>query len=155
MAQGFHVEARVHLWVPQDRFNFRGEYEAASVVLVVKRLNAEPIAGDEKALRARIPDRECKHPPKFLDAALSKILIEVKYYLDVTRSSQDVTLRPKPLLKFAIVVDFPIADYCHCPVFVPDWLLASGEVDDAEPTHANCCVSAQQHAAVVRPAMMQ
>ena len=41
----------------------------------------------------------------------------------------------KPLAKFTVVVQFAVKNYGDIPRLVPDGLLTTGQVDDAQPPH--------------------
>ena len=61
------------------------EKEPGTDLRVVQRLDAEPIAAQEKLLLGRIPKRECKHPPESLDGSPSPMAVRGQEGLRVAR----------------------------------------------------------------------
>ena len=120
---------------------------------VVERLDADPIAREEEAPGAGVPDREREHAAEALDARVSPLLVAV-------HDDFRVGVRPEPVpaaLELGAqrrkVVDLAVEDDPHRVVFVRQRLLAGGDVDDAQPAVGEADAFAEIEAVGVRAAM--
>ena len=137
----------------QERLDLRGEGEAAIPLGVEQRLLTEVIAGDEQALAAAVPDREHEHAPEPLEHPLAFVLEQVHEDLGVGAGAELVPAPPELLPQLLVVVDLAVEDHLQVAVFVRDRLVPAGEVDDAEPTHAEPEATFDEGAPVVGPPM--
>ena len=66
--QSGSVEARLERWVAAKRFHLRSKQKAVAHLRIVHRLNAKPVAGEQKALTIIVPDGEGEHSVESVDA---------------------------------------------------------------------------------------
>jgi len=64
-----------------------------------------------------------------------------------------MSARDQFLAQLRVIVDLAIEDNPDCPVFIADGLIPGGEVDDAQPPHANANWTFDVYSFVVRSAM--
>jgi len=75
---------------------------------VIKRLDAESIAGDEELSFLRVPDRESKHAAQVVDASVAVIFVKMKNRFGVAVSAIDVTTRFEVVTIICVVVDLAV-----------------------------------------------
>ena len=64
-----------------------------------------------------------------------------------------MTKRAEFLPELDIVVDLAVEDDDHAAIFIRDRLPPTGNIDDAQPAHAECELAIDIHALIIRPAM--
>ena len=99
----------------------------------MQRLDANPVAGDEQLLGARVPDRERKHPAQFVHAHLAEVFVQVNDGLRVAVCAELVAFGFEPVAQLGKVVDLTIEHDPHRAVLVAHRLMAAADIDDAEP----------------------
>jgi len=52
-----------------------------------------------------------------------------------------------------VVVDLTVEDDPHTPIFIPEWLMASSDIDDAKPPHGKADIPIQEKTLIVGAAM--
>ena len=86
--------------------------------MVIKRLDAQAVAGDEEAPAARVPDCEGKHTTQVLHAIWSVLFVQVNDRLGVAVGAVVVTLSLQFFAQGGMVVDFTVENNPHGSVFV-------------------------------------
>jgi hypothetical protein len=94
--------------VGEKRLDLRAEEEAAVRHGVVEWLDADAVACEEQPLAARIPDRECEHPPQMAEHRFAVLLVEVHEGLGVGSRAVDVPARHQLRPQLSVVVDLSI-----------------------------------------------
>ena len=72
-----------HLGQFEDGLDFRGKGELAAVPIVVQRLDADAIAGDEQRALHRIEDRESEHAVEPLQGVRAPLDVGLQEHLGV------------------------------------------------------------------------
>src|SRR5882672_5316557 len=75
--QRLAVELRLHSGMGEDGFYFRSEQQCLAVVVIVERLDSQPVSRNEEAPSGPVPNRERKHATEVLNAVLSILLIQM------------------------------------------------------------------------------
>src|SRR5262249_5900382 len=118
-----------------------------------KRLFAHPIACDEKALAALVPQREREHPVQAPDQFVAMIFVKMDDDFGVGMRAELMASREEPLAQFLEVVNLAVEDHPDRAVFVDDRLTARGQINDREPPHSQRDVLFEIEAFVVGPAV--
>src|SRR5579863_969182 len=137
----------------EEHFDFRSEDQPLGTEILVERLDAQAIARQEKSLAARVPDGEGEHSAQVLHAVASVLFVEVDDGFGVAMGAVDVAAGLKLRSQFGVVVDFAVEDDPGGSVFVAKWLMAGGEVDDAEAAHAEADRAGGVNAVVIGTAV--
>ena len=153
--QGRRVPLAGHRRVREQRLHLRGEREQARPVVVVERLLAGTVAGDQEALPPRVPEREREHPvERFHDLVLA-LLVEVKDHLPVALAREAMAVL-QLLAQLAEVVDLAVEDQPERSVFVRHRLAGRvAQVDDGEAPVAEARGPVQMQALPVGPTVGQ
>src|SRR5664280_470368 len=81
--------------ISEDCFDFRGEDQNFVVPLIVNRLDAYPIPGDEERLGFFVPDRKTEHPAQFREHLLARFLVKMHQDFCIGCGSKMMSLRYK------------------------------------------------------------
>ena len=120
---------------------------------VVQRLDAQSVARQQQTPAARVIDRESKHAAQLLNTIASHLLVEMDDHFCVAVSVENVTAAFEIRTKLGEVVNFSVVDDTDGFVFVENRLVTSGEVDDAQPPHAQARAVLYENAFVIGSAM--
>jgi len=120
----------------QQRLQLRAPDELAVDLGEEELLDADAVAGQQQTLTPIIPDREGEHAAQMGDAVVAPLLVGVDDRLGVGRGGEPVAVGLELLAQLPEVVDLAVEDDPDAPVLVGDRLIAAGEVDDGEPSHA-------------------
>jgi hypothetical protein len=131
LGQSLVVEHRREDRVGQDRLRFRAEQRPAVVRVVVERLHAEPVAGQEEPLGPAVPDAEGVHPVEPLDALLTPLQVGPQHHFGVRPGGEGVPVRAQLLAQFGEVVDLPAVGQHDRSL--GHRLPAAGHIDDGQP----------------------
>src|SRR5438105_4907025 len=74
----------------QDRLQLRTEGAAVRCERVLERLDTQPVACQQQAAAAGVPEREREHPPQACQAVEAVVLIEMDDDLDVRLADEAV-----------------------------------------------------------------
>ena len=129
----FHVRRECFRRQRTQRLDLAGEGEQRVAVDVVKRLDAEAVAGAEQALPLLIPDGEGEHADKAFQAGRPPGVISLKDHFGVAFGAKRVAERFQFLAQLEVVVDFAVerqpqllARHCH-------WLVTGRrEIEDRQ-----------------------
>jgi hypothetical protein len=86
--------------------------------------------------RAQIEKSEGKHPTEFGEAIFAPFFPGVYEDFSVGLRGEAVAAQLQRVAELAVVVKFTIEDYGDVAFFVPDGLMAAGQIDDAEAAHS-------------------
>ena len=115
----------------QQGLDFRCKGEQPAVVVVVKRLFPEAVAGAKQPARLRVPQREREHAAEPLDAGRPILLVGVQDGLCVAMRRVPVPgpfqLRPQ----IRMIENLAVIDDLQPAVFVGHRLLPGRQIDDA------------------------
>src|SRR5688572_7008966 len=90
----------------EDRFDLGTEVQRTVVrVMVVERLNTEPVASDEQLLFALVPNRKRKHAAQVLNAINAVFFVKMKNGFSVAVGLVNVAAGFERLAKAGVVVD--------------------------------------------------
>src|SRR5258708_8518674 len=120
----------------KDRFNFGSEVEISLVERIVKRLLAQAVAGQDQFAFGLVVDGEGEHATQFLDAVGSHFFVEMNNDFGVAVGAEAMATAFELGANVEEVVDLAVVNDPGAAVFIEDWLVAAGEVDDAEAAHA-------------------
>src|SRR5262249_37826942 len=102
---------------------------------IVKWLDAQPVARDEERLFFAVPDGECEHAPKVVNAFASMLFVEVNNRFCIRIGPVSVAALLESLTQLRMVINFAIEDDPNGPIFVAEGLVSAGDVNNAEPAH--------------------
>jgi hypothetical protein len=104
----------------KQRFDFRSEKKTVgpSRMIVIKRLDAQAIASQEKLASSQIPDCEGEHTPQPLDATIAVLFVEVNNNFRVRRGAKLMTPSDQRRAKLGGVVTFAVVSDPYSRVFV-------------------------------------
>ena len=120
--------------VAEQRLDLGSEEEPIAAEVVVDRLLAEPVAREEQALPARVPDGEGEHPAQALGERVAPLLVTVDQDFGVAAGAEDVAPGDQLLAQPEVVVDLAVEGDGDGAVLVLHRLRAGlREVDDRQP----------------------
>ncbi len=134
----------------EQALQFGGEDEDVADAAVVERLDPEPVAREHEPALLPVPDRCAEHAAQVGGEVGAVPLVEMREDLRVATAAERVAVSAESVAKFAVVVQLPVLDRLDGPAFVRERLVASLDVDDAEPPDAECDSGLLENAAVVR-----
>ncbi len=88
-----------------------------------------------------------------LGKIVAVLLVEVNNRLAVRGRLEPVSPRRQFALQLPVVIDLPVRNHPQRSVFVRERLVSAAEVDDRQPTHAECQRTVGISALVVRATM--
>jgi hypothetical protein len=112
-----------------------GEGEVARALGDEERLDAEPIAAEQKPPAAAVVDREGPHAGELIFDRAGIALVEAQDDLGVAAAAEGHALRAQRAAQRRGVVDLAVEDEHDRAVFVLHRLLPALHVDDGEPLH--------------------
>ena len=122
--------------VSQHRLQFRAEDEALVVQKIEERLHAQPIAGEQQPTVPAVPKGEGEHAVEPVDTGRTVLLIGVDDDFCIRVGGELVALCLQLLPQLTVVVDLTVENNRDATVLAPDRLMASDEIDNAEPPYA-------------------
>jgi hypothetical protein len=84
-----------------------------------------------------------------LDAFFAKFFIKMDDYFCIARGSECVAAALQLLPEFAIVVDLAVKNGDDLSIFTADRLLATVQVNDAQPAHSKRQIFVKVHARII------
>ena len=138
-------------------FDFRGQIKGFVVDGVVERLNAEAVTSCEKHLVRFVPKHEGKLAAQMLHAMSAEFLVQMQRNLTVGACSEKVSAILQLASLALEVIKFAVNNNMNPFVFVPDWLIAAPEVNDAQPrmTEADVLIFGQPEALAIWTAVAE
>src|SRR5262249_49044509 len=125
--------------------------QTSVVERVVQRLLAKAITRQQQALAAFIPYSECKHSAEGMHAIRAMVLIKVHDHFGIGVGIKAMASRLQPCSELGKVVYFTVEYGPDGPVLVVNRLPAGGEIDYAEPPHAQSDLAGDVNALIVGP----
>src|SRR5205807_450080 len=120
---------------------------------VIKRLDAEPVAGEEERLAVAVPQRKSEHAAEALHAVLAPLLPGVNDDLGVAPGTKYVTRAHELGDQLLVVVDLAVEDDDDAAVLVEKRLLPGRKVDDRQAPVPEAQSRLEMQAAFVGPAV--
>src|SRR5262245_47867500 len=108
------------------------EDEAIGSGVIVERLLAHPVAGQQQPPAGRVPDREGEHAIELGNAIVAIDLVGVGDHLGVRARSEAMPMPLQMSAQLREVVDLPVLDHVDGAVLVGEGLLSGLEIDDAQ-----------------------
>ena len=137
----------------RQRAKLGRELELAVVRAVVQRLDPVPVAREDEAPLARVPDRDREHPAQPFRETGSPLLVRVNQDLGVAVRAERVARTLQLGHELLVVVDLAVLHDDDGAVLVRDRLVAAGEIDDREPPCREPDGAVDERAAGIRAAM--
>ena len=139
----------------EQRLDFRGQVQHASVIRIVEGLDAKAIAGGEERVVRTVPERERELTAQLVQASRAEVFIKVQCDLTVGARAKAVATTFEVALDTLEIVELTVDDDPHALVLAGDRLLAGGQVDDAEPgmSHPNPPIGSDPRSLAVGTAM--
>jgi hypothetical protein len=127
------VERALHAGHGQERLDLRAEDQAAILLCVVERLDAQPITDQPQPSLAPVPHREREHAVETRQRGRPPLLPRVRDHLRVGARHEHVPTRQQVAADVVEVVDLAVVADLEAAVLGADGLAPRvGDVDDAE-----------------------
>ncbi len=136
----------------QDGLDLAGEHDAVGTRPVIERLDPGLVAGQHQFVVAGVVDRHREHAVQPGEGGGAQRVIEVEDHLGVAARPELVAAPDQFLAQRDVIVDFA-AEHDGDAIVGVHRLLAAGQVDDAEPAHAQPDIGGDMKAAVIGAAM--
>ncbi len=137
----------------EESLHFGGEGEEGTVPEIVKRLDAQAVAGGEEDVAAEIPDGEGEHAAEAGQAIGAVLFVGVEDGFGVAVASVAMAGGFERRAGGGVVEDLAVIDDDEGAVLVGHGLAAAGEVDDAEAAVAEKSAGAVEKMRVVGAAV--
>ena len=118
--------------VLEERLDFAGEGEGASIPVVVEGLLAETIAGTEEFAGVLVPDGKGEHAAKAENAIGAVLLVGVEDGFGVGAVGVAVSGLEEGGAEIGVIEDFAVEDDEMGRIFIGHGLVAAGDIDDGE-----------------------
>ena len=118
----------------QETLDLGAEHQGArlGVLVVVHRLDAKVVPGQQQRLCPGIPQSKGEHAPQPVQHFLAPLLIAVEQHLGVAAGGKGVPGGQKLLPQFLEVVHLAVKDHHQGAVLVEHGLLAALQVNDGQ-----------------------
>ena len=116
----------------EERLDFAGEGERASVPIVVEGLLAEAIAGTEEFARVLIPDGKGEHAAQAQNAFGAVLLVGVEDGFGVGAGGVAVAGLLEGGAQAGVIEDFSVEDDEVGAIFIGHGLVAAGDIDNGK-----------------------
>src|SRR5215813_10334602 len=110
--------------MPEDRLEFRGEYQPSSRRRIEKRLFPNPVSSQQEHFLALVPYRKSEHASKFLGHIRSEFFIRVDNGFGVTPRIEEMSFRFEFGSQVRIVVNLAVQHHPNGLIFIVNRLLA-------------------------------
>ena len=130
-----------------------GEDDQVADARVVERLHSEAVARDHGPAALPVPHRQAELAPQLRREVGAVLLVEVRQDLRVAAAREGVTGRAEALADVEVVVELAVLHAPDLARLVRERLVATLDVDDAQPADAERDAVDLVRPAVVRPAM--
>jgi hypothetical protein len=107
------------------------------VQVVIKRLDAHPVARENQTPLRLPPDRDGKHAAKACKAGTAPMQVGIERYLGIAVSRKTKSGLLEFGTQFLMIEDFPIENECDVAVRTQERLVPSLKVDYAKPCGTN------------------
>ena len=148
------VELAGNCRIAEERLDLAPEGQPVLAEVVVDRLLAQAVAGEEEPALVPVPDGEGEHPAQPLGKLFAPLFVAVDQDLGVAVALEDVALGDELPLEIEEVVDLAVEGDPDGPVLVGHRLRAGrGEIDDRQAPVPESERAFDVDAATVRTAM--
>ena len=148
------IDLAGHAWQAQQRLQLGGEREAAvSQPRPEQRLLADPIACEDEALAAAVPEGHGEHAEQVLGEGGAVLLVQVGDDGRVAGAADLVPALRQLVPELEEVVDLAVEDADDVAGLVLHGLAAGDEVDHLQAAVAEHAASERVHRPLVRPAV--
>src|SRR5581483_9204175 len=138
----------------EQGLDLRSEVEGAVCVKrVIKRLDAEAVAGQQQAALWAIPDGEGEHTAQEFDRAAAVFFVEMEDGFGVAMRAVAMAFGFEVGAIIGVIVDFAVEDDGDGVVFVEHGLMAAREINDRETAMGESDVRIEEEAGIVGAAM--
>ena len=137
LGQHLLVHGLVELGVRQHALDFRRVHEAFALLLVVERLNAEDIAGQNQTLAHIVPDSDGEHAAQAFEHPAAPFFIAVQDGFGVAIGEEGVARSLQFFAQVLEVVDFAVEGDDDIALLVLHGLVALRQVDDGQAAEAH------------------
>src|SRR5205807_10585880 len=96
----------------------------------------DPVEGQGEAVPRLVPDRDGEHPSDRRKGLAPQLFVEMGNEVHIGTRLQPVTAALEPGELLDVVIQFAVAHDGDGAVFVIDRLIAAGQIDDGQATHA-------------------
>lgn len=132
IAERFKVEGACNTGIGDNGFNFRTEDQGFAVPVIIQGLDAEAIPRHEEAPSVFIPNGKGKHPSEAVNTGFAPLFIGVNDGFGVAPGLKHMALVQQLLADVEVIVDLTIEHNPYGPVFIGQWLLPGGDIDDRQ-----------------------
>ena len=139
----------------EERRQFRTEIQFPPGSEVIKGLLAQSVSRQEKRLLAGIPKRKSEHPAQETEHVDAVLLVEMDERFGITVRFQAVPAFFQACAQLQVIINRAVEDDVDRLVFVRNWLVAAGQVNDAEPPNRQTNAWLSEVAFIIRPAVPQ
>src|SRR5437899_586728 len=119
----------------------------------MKRLFAQTVARNQQLAPTLVPKREREHAAQFLYALSAQLFVQMNNYFCVGVGIEAMAAGFELGTQLRKVVDLAVEYDPDRAIFIEDWLVSAGNVDDAETPHSQPRILLRKQAFIVRPAM--
>src|SRR5581483_9366864 len=149
---------------PQQSSHFRTEDEVRACLGVVQGLDSHVIAREEELTLSGIPDRECEHASKFVEASTCPSSIRLQNYFGIGVASEVCSCQFQLGANFAEVINLSVVDDPITSFRIVHWLMAERrDIENGEPPVSEAHMDAvadvflvqQDRAGIIRAAVRQ
>ncbi len=151
--QIFDIERAPDLGVRKQGLYLGPVDEFLGVLVVIKRFDAEPVAGQQQAVLARIPDGQPEHAVDVIDEGRVMGEIEVQHHLGVTVGGEAVTGGAQLLATLLEIECLTIEDDGLLPRGRKYRLVAAAQIDDRQAAHTDAGVAEAGMTLIIRATM--
>jgi hypothetical protein len=134
--RGVEVEARREQAPRQQALDLGREGETLVCERVIERLDPEPVPCQHQLVLLLIPESHREHPAQPVDERGAPLLVEVDDRLGVACAREPMTACTQFPSKRVKVEDLAVEHKFRGADLIGAGLMAAGEIDNAEPTHA-------------------
>ena len=110
------------------------EEEPVPVLVVIKRLLAEPILREDQPVFPGVPEGAGEHSVELREGLQPVLQVQRQQDLGVRSGPESMPFPLQPPPQFREIVDFPVEHQPDPPVGTPHGLLPGRQVDDAQPS---------------------
>ena len=135
LVERFQIQRAGNGAVREDGADLGPEDDAAAIVKDVQRLDAEGVARQDQGAGRGIPEGQAKHAVEPRQCTKTPLLVGMHDDFGIGTGLESVTEGLQFVAQLAEVVDFSVEHDPHGAGLVGDGLVASFQVDDAQPPY--------------------
>src|SRR6266545_2209815 len=136
------VRPQFHKIACQQPLDLGGEQQPVPLMIVVERLDAQPITCREQLVPARVVNRKGKHPIQASETVVPPLLVSLEHHFGVALGAEGMSKGVELLTNLSVVVDLAVVGNPERPVVVAHGLVTGRrEVDYCETAVAEAAAS--------------